>query len=201
MITLRHPHPHELPALYNLLNRCFRPQGGHMEYCFPHFLAAPHPFSRLDEVKEPLSHLWIALDGERIVGHVGVQEALWCLDGESLRVGCIGAVCTDEEARGQGIATKLLEAAQEAARKQGIDLFMISGTRGLYTRQGGVPCGMIYRLILTPQNPPQNPSEKPSEKPSENPPQNPSQNPLKTLPKNPSQNPSQNPPKNPPKDS
>ncbi|MCB9642662.1 MAG: GNAT family N-acetyltransferase [Myxococcales bacterium] len=134
---IRHPSQGELSSLFDLLNRCFRPQGEHMEHCFPHFLC--------DDNRQ---HLWVAVEEDAILSHVGYLPDNWEFPHLSLRVGRIGAVCTEESQRGKGWGTQLLCAAMDAARNEDIDLFVISGDRGLYERQGGVRCGHLERFQL-----------------------------------------------------
>ncbi len=136
---MRHPVVGDWERLFGLLNRCFRPQGGRMERCFPHFLC-----------EENASHLWIEESAGEVVGHVGYLPDTWETPRMTWRVGRIGAVCTEESQRGGGVGTRLLSAAMEGARKEGIDLFVISGDRGLYARQGGVRCGSVERVVLEP---------------------------------------------------
>ncbi|MCK6512156.1 GNAT family N-acetyltransferase [Myxococcota bacterium] len=108
-----------------------------MERCFPHFLC-----------EENASHLWIEESAGEVVGHVGYLPDTWETPRMAWRVGRIGAVCTEESQRGGGVGTRLLLAAMEGARKEGVDLFVISGDRGLYARQGGVRCASIERVVL-----------------------------------------------------
>ncbi len=125
----------ELEALVELTNRVFRPRGdGDMRREYP-------------LVFDPDQ-----LDGMRIVpgetgpvAHVGVCVRDATILGARLRVASIGAVCTDTEQRGRGIASALMADACRYAREQGASLMLISGGRGLYHRLGYVTVGCFWR--------------------------------------------------------
>jgi GNAT superfamily N-acetyltransferase len=91
---------------------------------------------------------WIYAHGDRIVSHYGVAYKQLIIGDAVLDVGLVGAVATDEEYRGMGLATTLMESAMADARQRGVGVFLISGGRGLYTRQGARHAGLIARYRM-----------------------------------------------------
>ncbi len=62
-----------------------------------------------------------------------------------LQVFSLGSVCTASEARGQGIASEILEEIYRHIRQAGASLLLVSGGRSLYTRTGCMPFGRVRR--------------------------------------------------------
>lgn len=58
---------------------------------------------------------FVRLEGERVVGHVGIIELPLVVGGRRVRVGSIHAVCTDPERRGRGLGRALMQEALGAA--------------------------------------------------------------------------------------
>ncbi len=130
--------PEELYDLVELANRVFRAQRpGNMGEEYPLVFEAPNA-----------ENLLVARDNGRIVGHVGLCIRDASLLGARLRVSSIGAVATDPEHRGQGIASRLMELARERSRESRASLMLISGTRGLYQRLGYVQVGTFLSYLV-----------------------------------------------------
>ncbi len=96
-----------------------------------------------------LENLRVFVDDGRPVSHVGMIERDIVLLGPRHRCAEIGAVCTDADYRGQGLATRLLHDARQEALRDGVDIFLISGARGLYRRQGYVQVGEFDTCTVT----------------------------------------------------
>jgi predicted N-acetyltransferase YhbS len=121
----------EFEGIVALADRVFR-AGGERS------MAADYPLL-LNEGN--LGGLRVFVDGGRPVAHVGMFICdIWLL-GTRHHTCCIGAVCTEPDYRGQGLATRLMQDAALRAREAGVDLFLISGGRGLYRRMGYVDVG------------------------------------------------------------
>jgi predicted N-acetyltransferase YhbS len=130
--------PSEVEALIALTDRVFRPNGPtSMGDEFPVYLSAAQ-----------VPNCWIFAHGDTIVSHFGVEYKQLLIDDATLDVGLVGAVATDEAYRGMGLATALMDAAVADARRRHVGLFLISGGRGLYTRQGARHTGRIARFRL-----------------------------------------------------
>jgi len=128
----------ELPGLVELANRIFRAGGeGDMAREYPLVFEAQN-----------LENLRVARHGGRIVSHVGICFREASILGARLRVASIGAVGTDPEHRGHGIASRLMEDARRRAVEQGASLMLISGGRGLYHRLGYVEVGAFERTTI-----------------------------------------------------
>ena len=130
----------EIPAVVKLANSVFRPRGdASMQEQFP-LLYAP----------ENVENLRVFADDGRPIALIAMFERDVYLAGTRHRACCIGSVCTDPDCRGQGLATRLLDDARAKALRDGCDLFLISGGRGLYTRQGYVDAGGFCRAVVDP---------------------------------------------------
>lgn len=64
--------------------------------------------------------LVLALQGDHVVAHLAVYERDVLLDGEAERIGLIGGVVVRADARRQGVASRLIEAAHAELRRRGI---------------------------------------------------------------------------------
>ncbi|NLW49420.1 MAG: GNAT family N-acetyltransferase [Candidatus Brocadiaceae bacterium] len=123
--------PEEFRSAMELVDATFRPgQPGGMEKHFPLMLC-----------RENAGHLRVFTDDGRVVAFVGMFVRDVRLGGSLHRTCCIGAVCTDPQYRGRGLGTRLMDDAVTTALADRVDLFLISGTRGLYTRLGYVCVG------------------------------------------------------------
>jgi len=124
----------ELDSAIDLADRVFRVGwGSSMRDDFPLLFAE----SNLDRLR-------VFSDGGRVVSLVGMVERDILLLGTRHVSCCIGAVCTEPDYRGQGLATRLLRDAMERALGEGVDIFLISGGRGLYRRLGFVDVGSYW---------------------------------------------------------
>lgn len=95
-------------------------------------------------------NLCICRDGDRVVSHVGFLPVKLSCFGSLLRVGMIGAVATDEDYRGKGLATRTLQFALQRFKDAGGVFLMISGGRGLYQRIGARSVGTFHQFCLAP---------------------------------------------------
>jgi predicted N-acetyltransferase YhbS len=120
--------PEELGSLVRLANRVFRPQGGDMGAEFAYFLNAANA-----------ARLRVFVEKGEVLAHSGYRLQDASVFGCRLRIACLGAVCTSPDFRGKGLATRLFHDGLAAMRAEGVDLAMISGGRGLYTRNAAVP--------------------------------------------------------------
>jgi predicted N-acetyltransferase YhbS len=99
-------------------------------------------------------HLRVVAAGGKVVCHVGFTERPASLSGCRIDVACIGAVATLPEQRGRGYASAAFQDACERAAADGVDVMLISGGRGLYTRVGCRAVGRDWGFSLTPQTAP-----------------------------------------------
>lgn len=132
-LTLRAARTADLPAIYDLLDQCF-PEA---------------PRSLFVEQTERdatfrLRHGRIAVADGRIVGYVRIFERRMLVRGVPVAAGGIGSVATHPDARGHGIATRLMRDAIEEMRRGGFALsFLFTGISGFYERLG-------YRIVREP---------------------------------------------------
>lgn len=116
-----------LPEVIKLINMVFisdRPELSRMEEKFPIFLSDAN-----------LDHIFIVADQEKPVSHAGYYPSKVLVQGIPIHIGSVGSVCTDAAYRGQGIASRILDALEDQARSEGIQVLFISGERGLYLRR------------------------------------------------------------------
>jgi predicted N-acetyltransferase YhbS len=131
--------PDEIPAVVELADSVFRVgEDESMGEEFP-----------LLYVEENAENLRIFLDDGRPVSLVAMFRREVVLAGTRHGSCAIGSVCTDPDYRGQGLATRLLKDARERAVRSGDDIFLISGGRGLYTRQGYTDVGDYASCTVT----------------------------------------------------
>lgn len=136
----------ELQDLTELINYVFRSSSGKepdMHICFPIFISDKN-----------LDNLLVMVDEEsgKPVSHMGLWINEFSYFGQPMKVGSLGSVCTDPNFRGQGLATKLMEAVFNRLEAEGVDLLLVSGGRGLYQRAGCTEVGDVKWYAL-PQQP------------------------------------------------
>ena len=101
--------------------------------------------------QENFDHLFVMVDEGVVVSHVGALTRDISVLGCRMSAMSIGAVATYESHRGQGLATRLMEAAIRKAIDLDAVLMPISGGRGLYTRLGAKRIGR-YALYAIPRD-------------------------------------------------
>ncbi len=94
--------------------------------------------------EDNLQNLRVFADDGKVVSLIGMQQRDICLLGSRHRSCCLGSVCTEPDYRGQGLATRLLHDCRDKALDDGVAIFLISGRRGLYRRQGYVDVGSYH---------------------------------------------------------
>lgn len=93
-------------------------------------------------------HQMVAEDQGNIVAAVNYYHTHVDTSIGSLSVGSIGAVCTEETYRGQGISSTLLNLAETKMMEEGVDFCIISGDGPLYQRFGARDVGAMSRYII-----------------------------------------------------
>ncbi len=133
-VTLEGPRgvrPQELPNLIALTDSVFRADA---------HTSMGDDFPLLFH-RDNLDDLRVFVDDGVPVSHVGMFRRDIVLAGTRHRSCSIGAVCTHPDYRGRGLASRLVEEVRGICREAGVDIFLISGGRGLYTRLGFVNVG------------------------------------------------------------
>jgi hypothetical protein len=93
----------------------------------------------------------VAEDG-KVVTHVGMTQRAASLQGCRIDVACIGAVATYDDYRGRGFASAAFQDCCDKAAADGVDVMLISGGRGLYTRVGCRQVGQDHDFALEREN-------------------------------------------------
>jgi GNAT superfamily N-acetyltransferase len=123
-----------LEGVVALVNDVFRHQGPPIiQQEFPQLFSPENAHS-----------LYIMLEDGVPVSHIGVYEQHMHIGPVTLPVGCIGAVGTRSDRRGQGYAGATLACAIHTMRSHGVLLMPVSGRRSLYSRAGCATVGRSY---------------------------------------------------------
>lgn len=134
--------PEELPEVLKLINATFPPRGRfafQMENKFPLFLSEGN-----------LNNVWVFSDQGKPVSVCSYYPCRINVQGSSIAAASIGAVCTEPSYRGQGLSSRLLDNIEVKAAHEGINLLLISGTRGLYIRRKCAIVGGFSRSDIKP---------------------------------------------------
>jgi predicted N-acetyltransferase YhbS len=126
--------PNEWEQLDQVVSEVFRPEMFH-DY--------PQLFNEANR-----ENLRVVAEDGKVVCHVGMTERPASLAGCRIDVACIGAVSTLDAYRGRGFASAAFQDACDKAAADGIDVMLISGGRGLYTRVGCRAVGRDRDLVL-----------------------------------------------------
>jgi len=129
--------PEDLPSIAELTDHVFmQDKMGVMGDLFPRLFH-----------RDNAENLFIFSENGRVVSHAGMVERKARIGECELHVACLGAVSTYDEYRGRGLATQLVDAALDKARRDGVDVMLISGDRTLYRRIGAMPVGCDLRCF------------------------------------------------------
>ncbi|MDX9807764.1 MAG: GNAT family N-acetyltransferase [Acholeplasma sp.] len=93
-------------------------------------------------------HMFLALDGQKVVSMVNYYPSRITLNGIQFNVASIGSVCTDTAYRGQNLASKLLINAEQAMIQSSIDFTIISGSGGIYEKFGARDVGYNHEYLI-----------------------------------------------------
>ena len=99
-----------------------------------------------------LENCRIIIHDARTVSHVAYMVRKVVIGGPTIVLASVGAVCTHEDYRGRRLASTVLDDCEKRMRKQGVDVLMISGGRGLYVRRGARTVGRQRRYTVTAAN-------------------------------------------------
>jgi predicted N-acetyltransferase YhbS len=99
-----------------------------------------------------LNHRFVAMDGNVVAGALNYWVDDIVIEGQSLLVASIGAVATHPDYRGQGIATNLLNYAENVMIDEKIDAVIISGSIDLYVRYGAERLSSVMTFKVPPRD-------------------------------------------------
>ncbi|MFC1715254.1 GNAT family N-acetyltransferase [Candidatus Poribacteria bacterium] len=99
--------------------------------------------------KENAHHLRIIRTDGKIVSHIGIVVRDMIISGCRISVGNVGAVATREDYRKRGYAWAVFEDAMSKLCAEGVDMFLISGSRNLYRLHGATHVGKVARYRIT----------------------------------------------------
>ena len=139
-MIIRECREEERQATIALINRVFRESENlkpTMQLEFPLLLG-----------EDNVERMIIALEEDEVISCVNYYISNIIIEGTSLKVASIGAVCTDERFRGKAIASKLLDYVENKMKSEGILFEIISGKRGLYLSRGASSIGESYEFQI-----------------------------------------------------
>jgi predicted acetyltransferase len=84
------------------------------------------------------------------VSDINYYPASIAVERSTVRVASIGAVCTHPDYRGRNYATAILDDVEDKMRREGVEVMLVSGSRGLYLRRHCVKVGGFYKALLKP---------------------------------------------------
>ena len=124
------------------IDEAYRPHARHKGVARWTWQFLRNPFRQQPDGMAPV---WIAVEGDRVVGQIAVQEALLQVDGRMLPAGWIVDVMILPSHRGAGIGHRLYEAV---AGDVGIvvTLTMADATRRMAERLGCITLGEVHQL-------------------------------------------------------
>lgn len=100
-----------------------------------------------------LHNILLCTDGEAIISALAMRQFDWREDSEIFRGAMIGAVYTHPARRGEGWASRLLEAAAMHLRKEEVDFGVLwTGQPSFYARLGWVPADSGVLGEIEPDN-------------------------------------------------
>ena len=126
--------PNEWDQLDHVVGTVFRPS---MFQEYPQLFNEPN-----------VENLRVVAEGGRVVCHVGMTHRPVSLSGCRIDVASIGAVATLDSHRSKGYASAAFQDACAKSARDGIDVMLISGGRGLYTRAGCRVVGLDHDFYL-----------------------------------------------------
>ncbi len=125
-------------SLFAMIDAVFRPDGVRsMRSDFPVFLSNANS-----------GNLFVCRAEGEVICHIGYLPVTLSFFGHSVKLGMLGAVATHPQWRGRGLGTATLRYAFRKAAGQNISLMMISGSRGLYERNGARSVGSFAEYSL-----------------------------------------------------
>jgi len=134
----------EFGSVMELVDSIFlsaRKRGMNMEEAFPLLFN-----------EKNLENMRIMLFDGKPVSHIGISEVDALLYGCRIKVGMIGAVCTEPNHRNKGLAGMVLADCMRKLLLDGVDFVMVSGIRSLYDRNNCVMAGKVYQHDITRSN-------------------------------------------------
>lgn len=86
--------------------------------------------------RDNLDNMRVIVDDGKPVSDINYYETNIHIEGSAIKAASIGAVCTHPEYRGRNLASSILDDVESRLKKDGTDVMLVSGYRGLYLRRG-----------------------------------------------------------------
>lgn len=100
-------------------------------HCFPDHSAPRSYYKQIPHFR------YLVFHESRVIGHLGIDHRVMSVAGNPLHIFGLIDFCVDEEFRNQKIASSIIEAVSELARRKKIDfLFLIASNHKMYENNG-----------------------------------------------------------------
>lgn len=137
LMEIRNVKANEMDQAIQLADEIFRGEGhSSMGDAFPHVFS------------KGINHSFGAFEGDKLISFMGLVPSKIKIGEAEINVFSIGAVCTHEDYRQRGISSKLLNKVYQYIDEAGASLLLISGDRGLYTRNHCYHFGDTYQYSI-----------------------------------------------------
>mgnify|MGYP000846012745 FL=1 len=134
--------PEEVQPVIDLVNLVFR-TGNH---CKP-TMGIEFPLLLCEENRE---NMRIITENGQPVSDINYYPSSIAVEGSTIRAASVGAVCTHPDYRGRHFATMILDDVEARMHREGVEVMLVSGGRGLYRRRQCVRVGGFDRAVLKP---------------------------------------------------
>ncbi|MDO5708441.1 MAG: GNAT family N-acetyltransferase [Andreesenia angusta] len=127
----------EFESAIELINNVFRISNG-----FKPTMHIEFPYLLSENNKE---NIIIMKSGNEVISIASYLKRDIIIEDSNIKVASIGAVCTDEKYRKNGLSSQVLDKVEEKMRNDGVELALVSGTRTLYSRRNFVKIKSMKR--------------------------------------------------------
>lgn len=132
----------ELDKVIELINKVFRAPYGYGNTMGEEF--------KLMLSEGNLDNMRVIFEGGTPAANVNYYKSTILIEGIPINAASIGAVCTDDNSRGKGYASLLMDDCERIMKEENIRLMLVSGARSLYLRRGCTVSGKCFKFIIKP---------------------------------------------------
>lgn len=134
----------EIQKVIDLIDQVFRINAG-----LPPSMGQEFPLLLGENNKDRMR---VVVDEDQPVAVVNYYKSNFSIQGVTVPVGSVGAVCTHPDYQGRGLATTLLDDVEDNMKQEGILLMLVSGRLNVYRRRLCSVAGDFYKATFYPQS-------------------------------------------------